>query len=453
MYTKLSIRPQLNISAQLVMISKLLQVHGSELEKFITQELTNNPALELANQGNIIQRKNVLSASGFQFNLKLIPSSMGSSHDSSSFEEMVENIPNRPSSIERLTDQVSIMLNKGDREIAIQLLYRLDHRGFLAISAEQVASELSVSEEMINRVVKILHQLDPPGIGARDIQECFLIQCDHLEAQGIDCQQVRSILTLAWNEFLHQQWDRVARKIQGSKKTIEDACEFMRLNFTPNPMAMMESSSETADALGYPDLIILQDNHPGTSNYLLEIPGESDFELRISTNFQKMLDSDAKAKDGLSLQERSWIKIHSDRAGMVISALCQRWKTLRRLGEYLIVHQRDFLEHGPLHLKPMTRALVAQELNVHESTISRAVNEKIIQLPNGHLIPLNNLFDPSLAGKEAVRKLLHDNPKHISDRKIAEILQGRGMNLSRRTITKYRHELNISSSRQQPMAL
>jgi len=138
---------------------------------------------------------------------------------------------------------------------------------------------------------------------------------------------------------------------------------------------------------------------------------------------------------------------------MVIGALRQRWETLKRIGEYLIRYQNDFLEHGPFYLKPLTRAVVAQELNVHESTISRAVRDKIIQLPNGRLIPLSDFFDASLATKESIRLLLRDNTKRLCDREIAEGLQAKGMKLSRRTVTKYRREINIGSSHQQSIRL
>src|SRR4030095_10909721 len=112
-------------------------------------------------------------------------------------------------------------------------------------------------------------------------------------------------------------------------------------------------------------------------------------------------------------QRRAWIKPPFDRALMMIGALRQRWKTLRQIGEYLIQYQNDFLESGQLYLKPVTRVAVDQKLHQHESTISRAVHDKVIQLPNRHLIPLSNLFDPSFAVKEAIRLLLRDGSKHL----------------------------------------
>jgi RNA polymerase sigma-54 factor len=453
MYTKLSFRPQMNISAQLVIISRLLEVPGQELEKFLNQELTNNPALELANQGNFVNKRGVLAPSEVHSKSSSRTFTSRDQYYALPFDDLVENIAQQQSPVEKLIDQLSAILDKDQRETAIHLLYRLDHRGFLVSPPEQLETDLGLPVDKIKRAIKILHQLEPPGIGARDIQECFLLQCAHLESEGIDCQLVRRILTLAWREFLNQQWGFVARKTGESRKMIENACEFMRQNLTPYPLAIIEASNGTAGSLRDPDLIVLRNHHTNTSSFSLEIPGENEFELKISSTFEKILSPNAQDGHVLSTEERSWIRTHSDRAWMVIGALRQRWKTLRRIGEYLIEHQKGFLEYGPLHLRPMTRAVVARDLQLHESTISRAVSDKILQLPNGHLISLDNLFDPSLAVKEAVRILLHDHPKHLCDRKIAELLQAKGMNISRRTITKYRHELTISSNRRQPSAI
>lgn len=452
MYTKLSVRPQMNISAQLVIASRLLEAPGSELEQYINQEMTNNPALERANEDSFVKRKSSFDFSAGQDSLKSKTSLSRQPHSTLSFEEMLENIPQRPSPVEKLMKQVALSLNKADYDIAIHLLYRLDSRGFLTASPDQLARELGVSEEPIQRVIRVLHQIDPPGIGARDVQECLLIQCDRLEIEGIDCRQVRRILTSAWSEFLKQQWDQVVRKTQGTRKSIKDAREFMRQNLHPYPLASLETPPGETDRLHDPDLIVLRDPHAFPPIFSLEIPGEEEFELRISSTFQRLMESETYGEHGLSTRDRNWIKTHSDRARMVIGALRQRWRTLRRIGEHLIEHQKAYLEHGPLHLKCMTRMDLARELHMHESTISRAVSEKIIQLPNKHLMLLDEFFDPSLAAKEAVRILLQDNARSLCDRKIAEILQTRGMDISRRTITKYRHQLNTNIGRRHTLA-
>jgi RNA polymerase sigma-54 factor len=166
-----------------------------------------------------------------------------------------------------------------------------------------------------------------------------------------------------------------------------------------------------------------------------------------------MLGCETQDEFVLPKHERLWIKIHIDQASLIIDALRQRWETLRRIGEFLIEYQMDFLNYGPLYLKPLTRVVVAQNLNIHESTVSRAVSNKLIQLPDGRLNPLSSFFDSSLAAKEAIRFLIRDNAKRLCDREIAEGLQAKGMNLSRRTVTKYRQEINLDPSRRQSVRI
>lgn len=453
MHTRLLIRPQMSISPQLVMAGQWLQVPGSDLEQFINRELVDNPALELANKPANRKEDLQLTRSGYTGSSKFVSSSSRAPGNLISPEEIIENIPAHQAPLEKLLEQISFIADKRNRDIAISLLHRLDHRGFLVTPLEELAGELGVSHESIIEGIRVLHQLEPPGIGSRDTRECFLMQCSHLEAQGIDCRNVRRILTVAWDEFLNQQWDRVARKIKEPKEIVEDACEFMRSNFYPHPLGLLDTSPELYKAFHQADLIIKQNPRDDPSACDLEIPGEEDFELRLSLDFQEMLDSKAQEEVGLSANERIWIKFHVERASMVIAALRQRWQTLRQIGEYLMKYQKDFLERGPVHLKPLTRVAVARKLNIHESTVSRAVSNKVIQLPNGRLIPLSDFFDPSLAAKEAIRRLLESNSQRICDRKIAEDLQANGMNVSRRTITKYRREININSSRRQSVTI
>lgn len=127
----------------------------------------------------------------------------------------------------------------------------------------------------------------------------------------------------------------------------------------------------------------------------------------------------------LAPAEREWVCQAIERARHFIDALDQRRATLRRIGEFVVTWQDDFFEHGPAHLKPLTRTAVAKALGVHESTVSRAVSDKILQLPNGRLIEFSDLFDRSLAAKEAIRQLIRTSGSPFSDRAITVQLQAR----------------------------
>lgn len=432
MRASLSIRAQMSVRPQLVMTSKFLQVAGSDLEQLIGSEVMANPALEMVSHFRSAGRQ---------------PARTGGVNPLSSFEERIENIAQYQSPLETLARQVLFTFDKPSQEIALNLLQRLDERGFLTVSTEELTAELGVSMKSVTRVIAMLQQLEPPGIGARDIQECFLIQCAHLEAQGMNCEKVRQILTLAWNEFLNGQWYRVAKKIKESKENVEQARQFMRLNFHPNPLALVESTEPTQNTLHFADLVIVRNSLTDPPSYSLQIPGEDDFELRLSASFAEMLKANKQTKSSLSLDDRNWMQKHFSQASLVIDALRQRWFTLRRTGECIVRHQLPFLEHGPLHLRPLTQAAVAIELNVHESTVSRAVSNKVVQLPDGHLIPLSHFFDAGVPIKETIRSFIQNSPRRLCDREIAEGLRRKGIKVSRRTVAKYRLESNLESSR------
>jgi RNA polymerase sigma-54 factor len=329
-----------------------------------------------------------------------------------------------------------------DRELVVSLIYCLDHRGFLVDPANRLAGKLGVLQESVEQAIQALQQFDPPGIAARDIQECFLIQCAHLEAEGKDCHSVRRILTLAWDDFLHQHWLRVAKKIGRTKQAVQEAVEFMRANLYPYPLAIGEGYSANQDALRVADLIFQKEDHSHPSAYSIRIPGAEMFELRVCAHVQEAFRSPATSGAGLSGYERCWIRDQVDRAQIVVDALAQRWETLRRIGEYLLRTQKDFITHGPLYLRPITQAALAKELDLQESTVSRAVKDKIVQMPDGHLVPLQAFFDPSLPAKEAIRRLLNGANPPLCDREIAKRLETKGLRLARRTVAKYRMEMS-----------
>ncbi|MBP1693338.1 MAG: rpoN, partial [Chloroflexi bacterium] len=132
-----------------------------------------------------------------------------------------------------------------------------------------------------------------------------------------------------------------------------------------------------------------------------------------------------------------------ERARLFIASVEQRWSTLRCIGEYLLEYQRDFFERGPAALHPLTRAQLAAELGCHESTVSRAVSEKILQTPEGRLMPLATLFDATLPVKAAIQRLLSEQPGRLSDQEIAGHLQAQGWPVARRTVAKYRSQMIV----------
>lgn len=451
MAAKLSLRMQTKVGLGLVITSNLLRVTGAELEQLIWRELADNPALELAHEIESQSRKH--SDRVFESGLPAESTTTGYGNpmvvnvaSTQDFNSVVESVTATPSAIDQLIAQVALMVDENDLELAIYLLHSLDGNGYLRISLEELATELNISATSVERVIKTLHQLDPPGIGARDLRECLLIQCQHLEAEGGDCQVVRRILMEAWADFTSQRWNRIAQKLRLPLNAVEEARHFAVQNFYPYPLQLVEDSAVDHEAITYADMIIHRESGYGQPIYTLEIPRIEALELRVNACFESALQPETGEERELSAAEEAWIRMHVDRAHLFISSLGQRWATLRRIGRYLIDYQIEFLDSGPRHLKPLTRAAVAKALGLHESTVSRAINEKIVRLPSGQLMPLSDFFDTSLATKEAIRQLLVHANKPLSDHEIASRLRTEGLNLARRTITKYRQKLNIPPS-------
>jgi RNA polymerase sigma-54 factor len=439
MRIKAHLATQFKVTTLMVLSSKLLRLSAMEVEQAITQELTDNPALE---DGKSSLARNIApdpsppgpgTSPGLSHSRRLA----GGTHDLDDVSEyLVAHVP----VLDQLINQVRLIVPPGEVDLAIYLIRSLDQHGLLRTPEDELAQELDVTPERLAQHIAWLHQLEPTGIGARNVCECFLLQCVDLEARGLDCKAVRQILSQAWEPFIHQRWPDVARLTGLSQQAIDAALGFMRDNLYPYPLQMVPDASEDENVLAYPDLVI----HPAgrVGRFSVQVPAAQAHELAINPAFQMAIRGSKSTDSELEPHVQEWVAQSVERARMLIDAVEQRWTTLRRIGEFLVEYQSDFFQRGPRHLLPLTRAEVAQQLGLHESTISRAVSDKVLQLPNGRLVELCDLFDGSLAAKEAIRELAtRDEP--LSDREIALQLQSESFDLSRRTIAKYREQLGI----------
>jgi RNA polymerase sigma-54 factor len=453
MHINLALSTKLKVTPQLIFANKLLQTSGEDVEKLILQKLAENPALEMVNQHQHSvhsPRENSFQLNN-RVNSRLRRSGGGTS--TNSFQDphkRLENLAMQTTAIEQLIAQARLMVERHDLELAVFLLHSLDEHGYLRTSPEELAAEFGTITEAVKHVIQILHQLDPPGIGARDLQECLLIQCAHFESEGADCHLIRRMLVETWDDFISHRWQYISRRLKVTSQEIDRARHFISQHCYPYPLHLLEDSLLSSGAHGCADLIIHREPENDAVRYVIDIPASDAFELRISASFQNALQSTLGAN--LSEEERAWTYDSIEQARLFIIALNQRWTTLRRIGEFLVAYQTDFLERGPLYMKPLTRTAVARELNLHESTIGRAVRDKVAQLPNGRLIPLTQFFDDSLAIKEAIRQLLIRANEPLNDREIANQLESAGFNLARRTITKYRQQLNVLPAHQRQSA-
>jgi RNA polymerase sigma-54 factor len=450
MSIKLGIRMQQRVSPMLILTNKLLQLSALEFEQTIQEELTQNPALAIVHHPESYPAGSGISEYSFQCRTlsRSASSTRSPDQDSGNFAEQV---PERPHGVNRLVAEAMLLVERCDQPVAAYLLHAMDSHGYLRTSPEELADELGVPVATVKRVIHILHELDPPGIAARDLRECLQIQCRCLEA-GESAHLAQRIVSETWDDFIHQRWGRIAQMLEATHEEVEQARRLMCRHLYPYPLHLLEDNETIHNVIYYPDLIVTRKASVG-SGFGLYIPAVDSIELRVSPDFEALSGRNCDA--ALSEAERMWVTKRVRHAQMFIKAVEQRWTTLQLIGEYLIDRQGAFLEGGPLHLQPLTRAEVAESLKLHESTVGRAVRDKIIQLLDGRLVPLSDFFDDSVVAKERIRQLLAHSKKPLNDREIADQLSAQGLHLARRTVTKYRRQLNIPTvyGRQSPASL
>jgi RNA polymerase sigma-54 factor len=437
MFPSLKLKTNLKFSLQLVQTARFLQASLGELEALLAEELDANPALVWERQPFDS------SAAGWQvpgWRKGAFDGWLSAGSEKEAVDDWLANYPDRVPILDQLAVQIGLLASGSRCELAVALLGYLDDRGFLSEPPEHLSARLRVELDEIRAALAVLHELEPPGIGACDTRECLLIQCNQLQAEGADCGAARQILEQAWDDFLNSQWKRAARRAGVSLEEVEEAARFLRNNCYPYPLTLLEEAGSSPAGLSGPDLIV---SVRPDGQLELHIPGEERFSLCIASGFQPGSDG----SQGLSPPERRWVRQHVDRAHLILQSLKQRWETLRRVGEHLIAVQQSYLLNGPSALISLTRSEVARSLGLSESTVSRAVQGKILQLPDRRLVPLSDLFDASLPVKSCLRDILAKTPHPLCDREIVELLRVQGYVVARRTVAKYRAQLALTGSR------
>ncbi len=348
---------------------------------------------------------------------------------------------------EEFTEQLrEFDLSDNEYEYASELIDSCNAHGFLNNPDEilNIAAEYEIPEERAEEIHQIIMHLQPQGITARNIEECLLSQ---LSEQQLKDQLLVNVISFELNSLLHRKYNQLASKYNCSFNEIL-ACKDIISKLDPKP-GMRLVQSEISYIV--PDIIIKRID----KEYELIINDSSTPNIRINRNYNKIIKSLNKDKNAIGYVRN---KINS--AKFLIRALFMRNRTLERVTRAIINHQKDFFYNETGILEPMTYAVIAEELQVNESTISRVVRTKYADTPFG-LMCLKEFFTSS-AGKDKnydavsrqmveknIRELVEneDRKKPISDQNIANVLKERGISVSRRVIAKYREEMGILNSR------
>ncbi len=332
------------------------------------------------------------------------------------------------------------------REIGTAIIGNLDDDGYLVASVEEIAAmgEWPVAE--VERALQHLQTFDPIGVCARDLQECLWLQLKHLGLEGTPTEK---IVTEHLRLLQNHQVPEIARKLGVSIEDLKEHVEIIR-NLDPKPGSRYNPSQSQ---YVIPDVYVMKVEE----QYVAVLNEEGLPQLRISPVYRRLLD---KTVGDNSDETRAYVKDKFRSALWLIKSVDQRQKTIHKVATSIINFQREFLDHGIEHLRPLVLRDVANDIGMHESTVSRVVNNKYMHTPQG-VFEMKYFFHSGISSsygdnvssvtiKQRIRKIIEneDPRKPLSDSKIVSILQKEGLMLARRTIAKYREELKIPTSNQ-----
>lgn len=452
------------VSRQLVLANEVLQFSSMELEQAIANELAQNPALELSD-GPRCRRCGSEMRDGYCSWCGVVddhateewlpphqldrdydggPSDSGGDVD---WDDPISGLSSRTTLSDHLLHQARLSLPAEDVAIAAHLVDSLDDHGFLRCDLDEVASATGVDRTSVERVLGVVQSLDPVGIAARNARECLLLQIRHLRDEGVVQPLVELLISEHWQLLGRCSAATVAQDVG---VTIDDVCEaldFIRQNLNPYPahawwFDLHDSPPDDFVVCPQPDVII-RSSVEAEGEYEIELPKARAPQLKVSRAYRGAL-GEVGVADQLT-DQRGWEqwKEFRSRARLFVRSVEQRWRTLYELTSCLIDCQRDYLARGEFHLRPLTRARVAEMMDVHESTVSRAVAGKYARLPCGEIVPLEKFFDSAAPVKRMIEDMVEQEAEPLSDGKIAAKLAERGHDVARRTVAKYRNALGI----------
>jgi RNA polymerase sigma-54 factor len=446
---------------------RLLQLTNLELQEVINQELEENPLLELedeaaaevpgetqavevaksedelASDGNRPDEfDDIIFAAGFQdYFDEEIPYSRPGDQEKIPFENLVSK---RPSLWDHLNWQASLtFFEPSEVAVAEFIIGNINEDGYLTLKPEEIAARLEESIEKVEAVREKIKMFDPPGCGSLTLTEALLAQMDSLNLQDEVARKIVSDYLSYLEKSDHQELARLLNLTFSELKLHVDLIK----NLDPAPG---RKYSEEKDIYVVPDIYVMKEE----GEWKVYLNEEALPKLRLNRYYKQLTQAGLKEDQ----ETTKFLKDKMKRALWFLRSLDQRNRTIYRVARYIVDRQQEFLEKGIDCLRPMTLLEVARELGLHESTIGRVVANKYMMTPLG-LYPLKFFFHKSLSGtygqevssiriKERVRKLIEneDRQSPLSDDEIVDILSRENIQIARRTVAKYRGQLNIPPS-------
>jgi RNA polymerase sigma-54 factor len=426
---KILLTPELKQSLQILSLPLL------DLKSLIDEELINNPFLE--------ESPALAAAAARPVSYSRSSRSARNASSDEDFDPLAQ-LARAPSLQDVLLRQLEVAsLDEQEHGLGVEIIGNLDDNGFLNISLEEIASGQRVPLEAVERVLRVIQKFEPVGVAARSLQESLLIQC---EAKGEDDPIIKDILERCLEDVALRRYDRIAKELGITSNEVAD---HVRMIATLNPKPGQSYSPERTFHV-VPDIFI--DEKDG--EFDIFINQENLPALHINEEYRAILKN-----NHLAPEEKAYLRTQLKNALEFLRAIIRRRSTLRRVLEVIVGIQKEALLSGLCHLRPLTLQEVADRIGMHESTVSRVIMNKYAETPQG-LIALKDLFSArvrqengaevsSSKCKDLIRDLVDaENKGHpLSDEDLADSLSRvSGIKLARRTVAKYREDLQILSS-------
>lgn len=438
---------KLVMTPELIQAIQLLQFNTQELESYVSEQLLSNPVLEEDHSKETNETEEIRE---YIREREFDDISYRQGEDAvvkqeNTYEQYVSAEVTLP---EHLMFQLQFASHDPDfRRIGRYLIESLDENGYLTSSREELAAALRVTLPDVDRVLDVIHTFDPVGVGAQDLGDCLLIQ---LKYRGQNTPQMETVLKEYLEDLAANRLSVIAKGVQLPVEEVQQMADLIR-TLDPKPGRQLAyEQNETRYIV--PDVTVEKIH----GEYVITMNETSTPRLQVSSYYRKVLaESDQDEKLNHYLSERL------NSAVWLIRSIEQRKQTILNVATAIVRYQRDFFDYGEKHLKTLTLRQVAEELGIHESTVSRSINGKYMQSPRGVFelkyffsagVQKNGLAEgegiSSNSIKAYIREIIHDeDPKApYSDQSIAAMLKERGIDLSRRTVAKYRDEMKILSS-------
>lgn len=471
----MEMRQQLKMSQQLVMTPqlqqaiKLLQLTRLELQDLVVQELEENPLLEEATEMDEISEPDTLEVA----EMELEPvqdaadfhevetgeetlrdwDSYIDGYNYSSGEQQYGGEDERPSFENLLTkkgtliDHLLWQLHMGqysemDVRVGEVIIGNVDDYGYLRASLQEIADGSSATEDDVLDVLECIQEFDPPGVAARDLRECLLIQARSLGMKG---SIVEKILQNHLGDLEKRNYKQIVRVLKVDMNQVLMASRIIS-GFDPRPGSTF--STEDVHYIS-PDIFV----HKVGDDYVVMLNEDGLPSLKVSTQY-----ADVRGNGTIDTQTEQYISDKMRSAAWLIKSIQQRQRTIYKVAKSIIRFQREYFDRGIEYLRPLVLRDIAEDIGMHESTISRVTTNKYMQTPQG-LLELKYFFNSGLSTSEGdfvasesvknrIKEIIvkENSQKPLSDQKIAEMLTSETVNIARRTVTKYREMLNLGSS-------